>query len=99
MWPRSELKQQAKGALQGNYGKILLVAVVLMVLGGNWIGNVFSSASGVPAKVSSAVVEETSMADEDMSGNIGGSENLATIILMEDDTPETIYNKNTDDMN
>ena len=39
------------------------------------------------------------MADEDMSGNIGGSENLATIILMEDDTPETIYNKNTDDMN
>ena len=99
MWTRRELKQQAKEALQRNYWKSVLVALVLMVLGGNWIGNVFSSASGVPAKVSSAVVEETSMADEDMSGNIGGSENLATIILMEDDTPETIYNKNTDDMN
>ena len=99
MWTRRELKQQAKEALQRNYWKSVLVALVLMVLGGNWIGNVFSSASGVPAKVSSAVVEEASMADEDMSGNIGGSENLATIILMEDDTPETIYNKNTDDMN
>lgn len=99
MWTRRELKQQAKEALQRNYWKSVLVALVLMVLGGNWIGNVFSSASGVPAKVSSAVVEEASMADEDMSGDISGSENLATIILMEDDTPETVYNKNTDDMN
>ena len=98
MWTRRELKQQAKEALQRNYWKSVLVALVLMVLGGNWIGNVFSSASGVPAKVSSAVVEEASMADADMSGNIGGSENLATIILMEDDTPEITYNKNTDDI-
>lgn len=59
MWTRKELKQQARGALQRNYWKCTLVAFIMMILGGNWVGNLFStaSASGTSDEVSTAVVE------------------------------------------
>ena len=46
-----ELKQQAREALQRNYWKNVLVALLLMVLGGSWVGNIFSSASNGAATV------------------------------------------------
>ena len=48
MWTRRELKQQAKDALQRNYWKTVLVALVMIVFGGNWIGSIFSSATDMP---------------------------------------------------
>lgn len=80
MWTRRELKQQAKDALQRNYWKNVLVALAMMVLSGNWIGNVFSSASGVPAEVSTAVMEESSAPEADTWVNIGGREHSLSIL-------------------
>lgn len=98
MWTRKELKQQAKDALQRNYWKSVLVALVLMTLGGNWIGNVFSSASGVPAEVSTAVMEETSELDDDTWVNIADGEDFVSIYSEEaEGLSDGILYKITDD--
>ena len=98
MWTRKELKQQAKDALQRNYWKSVLVALVLMTLGGNWIGNVFSSASGVPAEVSTAVMEETSELDDDTWVNIADGEDSVSIYSEEEEgLSDGILYKITDD--
>ncbi len=98
MWTRRELKQQAKDALQRNYWKSVLVALIIMVLGGNWIGSVFSSASDVPGDVVEAVIEETSETEEDIWVDIGDDTSSLSVILNdEDDSLGTIADEITDD--
>lgn len=95
MWTRRELKQQAKDALQRNYWKNVLVALAMMVLSGNWIGNVFSSASGVPAEVSTAVMEESSAPEADTWVNIGGREHSLSILSEDEEgDPGAVMDRN-----
>ncbi len=96
MWTRKELKQQAKDALQRNYWKTVLVALVMMVFGGNWIGSIFSSASDIPGEVSTAVLKETIAADEDDWVNIGDSDSSMPMVS-EEDALGVITDKMTDD--
>ena len=96
MWTRRELKQQAKDALQRNYWKTVLAALVMMVFGGNWIGSIFSSASDIPGEVSTAVLKETIAADEDDWVNIGDSDSSMPMVS-EEDALGVITDKMTDD--
>lgn len=99
MWTRRELKQQAKDALQRNYWKSVLVALAMMMLGGNWVGNVFSSASGVSDEVNMSIMEETSEAEEDVRMDVDDSEYFAEILSEDKDSlRDRIDDKITDDM-
>lgn len=99
MWTRVELKQQAREALQRNYWKNVLVALLLMALGGNWIGNVFSSASG---GATTANVEEQMPTDEGDEGadlNYNRSDySVLTIIEATNDLSETVIDETVPDM-
>lgn len=85
MWTRKELKQQAKEALQRNYWKCVLVAFLLMTLGGNLAGNLFSSASGASNGVGDALMEEADLAEEDTLLMIDGNEYPASVLPEEND--------------
>ncbi|MEZ3506879.1 MAG: DUF975 family protein [Lachnospiraceae bacterium] len=58
MWTRRELKQQAKEALQRNYWKSVLVAFLLLVLSGNWIGGITDSMSDSVSDAGAAMTKE-----------------------------------------
>ncbi len=96
MWTRKELKQQAKDALQRNYWKTVLVALVMIVFGGNWIGSIFSSATDMPGEVSTVMLKEIVAADEDDWVNIGDSDSSMPT-TSEEDTLGVITDKMTDD--
>lgn len=73
MWTRKELKQQARDAMQRNYWRIVLVALILLVLGNsNVLGSTSYSAAGT---VGSVAVDEAGAEDTgedrwvDMIGN------------------------------
>ena len=82
--------------MQRNYWKTVLVALVMMVFGGNWIGSIFSSASDIPGEVSTAVLKETIAADEDDWVNIGDSDSSMPMVS-EEDALGVITDKMTDD--
>ena len=64
MWTRKELKQQARDALQRNYWRIVLVALILLVLGNsNVLGSTSYSAVGTVG---------TTPVDEEGIPNAGG---------------------------
>lgn len=96
MWTRKELKQQAKDALQRNYWKTVLVALVMIVFGGNWIGSIFSSATDMPGEVSTVMLKEIVAADEDDWVDIGDSDSSMPT-TSEEDTLGVITDKMTDD--
>ena len=106
MWTRMELKQQAREALQRNYWKNVLVALLLMVLGGSWVGNIFSSASNGAATVN---VEEQTPAyegdeadDAALNGNLNIGESYYSITSVTEENDEftgTVVDKTIQNMN
>ena len=96
MGTRKELKQQAKDALQRNYWKTVLVALVMIVFGGNWIGSIFSSATDMPGEVSTVMLKEIVAADEDDWVDIGDSDSSMPT-TSEEDALGVITDKMTDD--
>lgn len=101
-----ELKQQAREALQRNYWKNVLVALLLMVLGGSWVGNIFSSASNGAATVN---VEEQTPAyegdeadDAALNGNLNIGESYYSITSVTEENDEftgTVVDKTIQNMN
>lgn len=97
MWTRRELKQQAKEALQRSYWKVVLVAFLMMLFGGNWIGSLFSTASGASNGAATAVVEESAPIDEDTLLQTEGEDEYSASAVPEEDGPVLFTYVITDD--
>ncbi len=91
MWTRRELKQQAKEALQRNYWKSVLVAFLLLVLSGNWIGGITDRMSDSVSDAGDAMTTEEPYFDEeeasqmevwDETGQDPGEENIITNVII-----------------
>ncbi len=80
MWTRKELKQKAKEALQRNYWKIMLVAALVMILG----GGMGASGSSVSSSVSTVVATDTTVDEEKNTER-------EAVVTSEENTGEVVF--------
>lgn len=100
MWTRKELKEQAKEALQKNYWKIVLVAALMMLLGGG------TGTWGIGFENRQVITQDGESVDENMNvghdeteHNVGGGEsgkknNLVKIDMTQREQKQNMENHN-----